>query len=79
MWAVGIIIAAFVLSLVVFGFAFGNPNYAVPIALVVIGIVGAIDFGRRRRQAREVQTLREGAKAEKVEFTERDRETLASE
>jgi UDP-N-acetylmuramyl pentapeptide phosphotransferase/UDP-N-acetylglucosamine-1-phosphate transferase len=78
-WGITLIVAAFVLGLIAFSFAFGAPVLAVPIAIVGVALIGAIDLRRRRRQARELHGFREEAKAESVEFTPRDRETLVSE
>jgi cytochrome c-type biogenesis protein CcmH/NrfF len=52
---------------------------AIPVAVICIGIMMALDFNRRRKQAKEVHDFREQAKAEKVDFTARDEETLVSE
>jgi hypothetical protein len=48
---------------------------------VILGVasIGVVDFQRRRKQARDMHDFREQAKAESVEFTERDEETLVSE
>jgi hypothetical protein len=51
----------------------------VPIVLVGAAVLGATDFRRRRQQARQMHDFREGAKAESVDFTSRDKETLVSE
>ena len=78
-WPVGLVIAAVVLSLLVFGLVIGAPIFAVPIVLVGAGALGVIDLRRRKRQTAELQSFREGAKTEKVDFTPRDKETLVSE
>jgi uncharacterized protein (DUF58 family) len=80
MTPVSIIVVAFLLGLVAMSFAFGGGAVivALPIALLGIAAVGFADFNRRRKSARSMEELREGAKAEKVDFTERDKETLAS-
>jgi hypothetical protein len=75
-----IVIAAFFLALVAMSFAFGGGAVvvALPVAVVGIVVVGFVDFNRRRKQARSMDELRSGAKADEIEFTERDKETLAS-
>ena len=76
-----VIVTAFLLGLVAMAFAFagGAVIVAIPVAVIGIGIVMAVDFNRRRKQAREMHDFREEAKAEKVDFTARDEETLVSE
>jgi Flp pilus assembly protein TadB len=74
-----VIIGSFLLALVVISLVVGSPVVAVPVVLVGAGALGAADFRRRRKQAGQLQSFREEAKAEKIEFTERDRETLVSE
>lgn len=71
------VIAALVLSLIAFAFVFGTPILGVPIALVVLGLFGLVQMQRRRKTAQDIHEFREQAKAEKVEFTARDRETQA--
>jgi hypothetical protein len=52
---------------------------AIPVALLGIGLAALVDFNRRRHQAANIHDHRERAEGEKVEFTERDRQTLTSE
>ena len=74
-----VIIAAFLLALVVAAVVFpGAVIVAIPLAVLVIATAGFVDFNRRRKQSRSLEEFREDAKAEKVEFTERDKETLSS-
>ena len=72
---------AFLLALVAMSFAFagGAVIVALPVAAVGIAAVALFDLRRRRNQAADVHEFREQAKAEKVDFTERDKETLTSE
>jgi hypothetical protein len=76
-----LIAAAFLLGLAAMSFAFGGGAVivAIPLALLAIGAFAAFDFSRRRQQTRQVHHFREDAKAEGVEFTDRDKETLVSE
>ncbi|MFL5868789.1 MAG: hypothetical protein ACJ766_16930 [Thermoleophilaceae bacterium] len=78
MWGVVLIVSAFVLGLIAFSFAWGLPVLAVPIALIGIAVIGAFDMRRRRQQVKQLHEFREEAKAESVEFTRRDEETLVS-
>jgi hypothetical protein len=79
MWGITLIVAAFVLGLIAFSFAIGAPVFAVPIVIVGVVAFGAFDMSRRRKQAQQMHDFREKAKAESVEFTPRDKETLVSE
>jgi UDP-N-acetylmuramyl pentapeptide phosphotransferase/UDP-N-acetylglucosamine-1-phosphate transferase len=76
-----IAIAAFALALVVMSLAFmgGAVVVALPLAIVAIGVAAFVDFNRRRKQAASIHDHREQAQTDKVEFTERDRQTLVSE
>jgi hypothetical protein len=76
-----IVVVAFLLGLVAMSFAFagGAVIVALPVAVIGIGIIAALDINRRRKQAKEIHDFRESAKTEKVDFTERDKETLVSE
>jgi hypothetical protein len=75
-----LIVVAFLLGLVAMSFAFGGGAVvvALPVAIVGIAAVGFLDFNRRRKQTQQLGVFRDEAKAEQVEFTERDKETLAS-
>jgi hypothetical protein len=77
-WGITLVVAAFVLGLIAFAFALGAPIFAVPIAIAGIVALGAADMSRRRKQTRQMHDFRERAKAESIEFTERDEETLVS-
>jgi UDP-N-acetylmuramyl pentapeptide phosphotransferase/UDP-N-acetylglucosamine-1-phosphate transferase len=76
-----IVVAALALGLVAMSFAFmgGAVVVALPVALLAIGIAAFVDFNRRRKQAASIHDHREQARTDKVEFTERDRQTLLSE
>ena len=71
---------AFVLALLLFGFAFWTPIFAVPLALLLLVAAGFAELARRRSDARDVRRFRDQARnagpGHKSEFTDRDRETL---
>ena len=73
------VMGALWLVLIAFCFVIGAPILAVPIFLVGAVAIGALDFARRRKQAKQMHRLRDEAKADSVEFTDRDQETLVSE
>ena len=54
--------------------------FVIGIPLFVIGVIaiGLFDLQRRRRHVGEVDAFRDQAKAEEIDFTERDRQTLAN-
>jgi hypothetical protein len=81
MWPITTVAAAFALALVVMSLAFmgGAVVVALPVALVAIGIAAFVDLSRRRKQATSIHDHREQARTDKVDFTERDRQTLLSE
>jgi UDP-N-acetylmuramyl pentapeptide phosphotransferase/UDP-N-acetylglucosamine-1-phosphate transferase len=76
-----IAVAAFALALVAMSLAFmgGAVVVALPVAVLAIGIAAFLDFNRRRKQAASIHDHREQARTDKVDFTERDRQTLVSE
>ena len=78
MSALTVVVAAFLLALVATTFAFGVGILAIPIALIAIGIVAAMEFTKRRRQTTMLHNHRERARTDKVHFTERDEQTLVS-
>lgn len=75
-----VILGAFLLALVLFGFAFWTPIYALPLAFLFLVGFGAFQLIRRRVPDRGVRDLREQARegdlVDRVGFDERDRETL---
>jgi hypothetical protein len=81
MSALTTVVAAFALALVAisFGFAGGAVVVAIPVAIIGIAIAGLMDFNKRRKQATILHDQRERARTEKVNFTERDEQTLVSE
>jgi hypothetical protein len=76
-----IVVAAFAVALVVMSLTFmgGAVVVALPVAVIAVAIVGFADFNRRRKQATSIHDHREQARTDKVEFTERDRQTLTTE
>ena len=81
MWGMTTVVAAFALALVAMSLAFmgGAVVVALPVAVVAIGVAALVDFNRRRKQATSIHEHREQARTDKVDFTERDRQTLVSE
>lgn len=80
MTPITIVAVAFVLALVLFGFAFWTPIYAVPLAILFLIGLGISEVLRRRGASREVRDLRDkadrGGPERETDFTERDRQTL---
>jgi hypothetical protein len=76
-----IVVTAFAVALVVMSLTFmgGAVVVALPVAILAIGVAAFMDFNRRRKQAASIHDHREQARTDKVEFTERDRQTLLSE
>jgi hypothetical protein len=79
MWGITLVVAALVLGLIAFSFAWGAPIFAVPVVLFGAVALGLADVRRRRQQIRQMHDFRDNAKAESVDFTARDKETLVSE
>jgi Na+-translocating ferredoxin:NAD+ oxidoreductase RnfD subunit len=81
MSALTTVVAAFVLAVVVATLMWGGAGLVIvlPVALVVLGIAFAMDVTKRRRSAASLHDHREQARTQKVDFTERDEQTLVSE
>jgi small basic protein len=81
MWGITTVVGAFALALVAMSLAFmgGAVIVALPVAVVAIGIAAFADLNRRRKQATSIHDHREQARTDKVDFTERDKQTLLSE
>jgi hypothetical protein len=81
MWGTTIVVSAFALALVMMSLAFfgGAVVVALPLAILGVGIAAMVDFNRRRKQAASMHDHREQARTDKVDFTERDQQTLVSE
>ena len=53
----------------------GAPIFGLPIVVILIVVLGALEMRRRSGEARSMESFRDEAKAEQVEFTERDKQT----
>ena len=76
--AATIVIAAAIVGLIL-GAALvpGAPIFALPIVAILIVVLGVTEVRRRSADAQSMQSFRGEADSEPVEFTARDRETLA--
>jgi len=76
---VAIVIVLATLAALVVGstFVIGAPLFAIPLVMVAISALGAMDMLKRVRGMREMKQFREQAKARKTEFTAEDKSTLA--
>jgi Na+-driven multidrug efflux pump len=81
MSALTTVVGAFVLALLVATLMWGGAGLviALPLALVVLGVAFALNFNKRRKSAATIHEQRERARTQKVDFTERDEQTLISE
>jgi hypothetical protein len=75
-----LILAIFTLLVLATGAAFvwGTPILGVPLLLIALGVGAFGMFGARAKRAGDIKTELDDAKAQKTEFTERDRQTLAN-
>jgi uncharacterized protein (DUF58 family) len=80
MSAITTVVGAFVLALLVATLLWGGAGLviALPVAFVLLVVAFGMDIRRRRASMSLMHDQRERAKEHKVEFTERDRETLYS-
>jgi hypothetical protein len=76
---VTLIFVLFLVALGVMSFVWGGAGIFVglPIALIGILLVVMADVRRRQTSANSMKGMREQASSDDVEFTERDKETLA--
>jgi hypothetical protein len=76
-----LIVIAFLIALVAMSFAFsgGAVIVTLPLAVIVIGTIAALETRRRVKQGTTLHEHRDQAKSSKVDFDERDQETLVSE
>jgi hypothetical protein len=81
MWGFTTVVAAFALALVAMSFAFagGAVIVAIPLAFLGVGVAALVDFNRRRKQAATMHEHRETARSDKIDFTDRDEQTLSGE
>ena len=79
MWAPGLLlgIAALIGATVMLLYS-GLFVLGVPLFVVGVVVIGVLDFRRRRRHVGDIKDFRDQAKAEEIEFTERDQRTLAN-
>lgn len=54
----------------------GAPIFALPIVVILVGVLGLAEMRRRSADARSMQGFRAEADSEPIEFTSRDKETL---
>jgi predicted membrane protein len=73
-----VVVAAFILALIVSAFLFGAGILAIPVFIVGVGVIAAMYFYKRRKQATMLHAQRDRARTQKVNFTERDEQTLVS-
>jgi uncharacterized protein (DUF58 family) len=75
------VVGAFVLALLVATLMWGGAGlvFALPAALVVLVAGFALNLNKRRKSAATIHEQRERARTQKVDFTERDEQTLVSE
>jgi hypothetical protein len=78
MWGFTTVAGAFGLALIAMSVAFsgGGVILAVPVAFVLIVVGVLVDLRRRRTSAATMEEFRQESETDKVDFTERDRETL---
>ena len=55
----------------------GAPVFGLPIVAILVGILGFTELRRRQHDQRSMEEFRDRADTDPVEFTARDRETLA--
>jgi hypothetical protein len=58
-------------------FVWGAPIFGIPLLLIALGVATAGMFAARAKRAGDIHTELEDAKAQKTDFTERDKQTLA--
>jgi hypothetical protein len=79
MWAPGLLlgIGALVGATVILLYS-GLVVIGIPLFVIGVIAIGVIDQRRKRRHVADVKDFRNQAKAEEIEFTERDQQTLAN-
>lgn len=53
----------------------GMPIFAIPIVAILVVVLGTLEMRRRRDEARSMSSFRDEAKADPIEFTDRDKQT----
>ena len=53
----------------------GAPIFALPIVAILLAVLAVGELRRRSGESRSMQGFRDEAKAESIEFTERDKQT----
>ena len=81
MSALTTVVGAFILAIVVATLMWGGAGLvlALPLALIAGAIFFVGDIRKKRESAASIHAHRERARTDKVEFTERDEQTLVSE
>lgn len=69
------ILAALVVAVMTVGF--GAPFLAIPIILLLPGPIITLEVLRRQYRARQIKRFRDDARARKIGFDAKDRETLS--
>ena len=55
----------------------GAPIFALPIVAVLVVVLGLLEMRRRQGEAQSMQGFRDEASSESIDFTARDKQTLA--
>ena len=55
----------------------GAPIFGLPVVAVLVVVLAGLEFRRRQQERQSLGEFRGEAKAEQIEFTARDRQTLA--
>ena len=55
----------------------GAPIFAIPIVAILVVVLAAAEFRRRSAEARSMEGFRAEADSDPIEFTARDKQTLA--
>jgi hypothetical protein len=58
-------------------FVWGAPIFGVPLLLIALGVAGFGLFAARAKRQGDIHQELEDSKAQKTEFTERDKQTIA--
>jgi len=61
-----------------FTLVIGAPIYAVPVVMLVLGVMGALRYRRRLNRYHDIQEFREQGNTEGVDFTPRDKQTIVT-